>query len=684
MDQVKIQLKKLKGLVVEVEDVRFFERQSAMLSSFNISLNRLGYNMSSELLNALRTKSVPFIIDLHAKVKTTLKEIKGVHVTSKAFYPNFPGQVMETRETDLYLNAFLHYVTWGQWLPEFNEETREELNIPNETFEEIGLVSRKDYNKIFTSILSSKISVSEEDREIVDFFLKKESELVFPDEIPFKETLAIVGSHFLKSKKPIKGLINNATDVLRIMNYFSIQDSSLTQEFRLVSFPRATRRLIIEALEEVANVEDLLRHKTKWTRAFHCLHVGDYSTKLYEMASVVRDKVKVETFNSQVEALILDKKVARVTELLQSRPSEFARRVLHLMSLDQRSTGTIASKFSAVIDKVPTRILAQLYGETLSRQTGPDHFMVPLRGQGNALKRVEKVRKVLSENIYTSLRNLIETSLKSRFSGLGNLGKTWIDPALKNCPLPLQQRDSSSGTFSVERGTKVPLEGAENTLRFLVYWKGEDIDLSALLLKEDADLSKSQHISYTDLKHSYGCHSGDIIDGSAGASEYIDINMNLALFAGFRYVAMSVYVFSGPTFKKHSTCFAGFMMRNNPQTGDILDPRTVKYKFNLTSETSSTIPLLFDLKTKEVVFIDSAMLKVRGYRNIENHKSEMSDFIEYMLTTKNKMKLYDLFRIHAQSRGELVEDRENAETVFSLDEGITPFDVNLISSEFMI
>jgi hypothetical protein len=78
------------------------------------------------------------------------------------------------------------------------------------------------------------------------------------------------------------------------------------------------------------------------------------------------------------------------------------------------------------------------------------------------------------------------------------------------------------------------------------------------------------------------------------------------------------------------------------------------------------------------------MLGRVGYRNIENHKSEMSSLIEYMLTTKNKMKLYDLFRIHAQSRGELVEDRESAETVFSLDEGITPFDVNLISSEFMI
>lgn len=684
MNRTQIQLKKLNGLVVEKEEVRFFERQSEILATFNVSLNRLGYNMSQELLSALRTKSLPFITDLHVKVKRVLKETKGVHVVRKAFYPNFPEQVMETSEFELYLNAFVHYATRGQWLPEFDEKVREELHISNETFTEIGLITEKEYNNIFTSILSTKTSVSEEDMEIVDFFLKKEKGLIFPEEIPFKEVLAVVGAHLIRNGRPIKGIVSNATDVLRIMNYSSIKDSSLTGNFRLTSFSRPARRLLINALEEVANVEDLLRHKRHWVRAFHCLHVGDYSAKLYEMASVVRDKIKIETFNSRVEALILAKKVSAVTKVLKERPSEFARRVLHLMSLDERNAKLVATRFSEVVDKIPTRILSQLYGETLSRQTGPDYLMVPLRGRGNSLKKVEKVRETLSENVYTSLRELIETSLESRFAGLENLGKTWIDPCLKNCPLPLQQRDSSAGTFSVERGTKVSLGGNENTLRFFVYWKGQDIDLSALLLKEDANPDHSHHISYTNLKGPYGCHSGDVIDGSEGASEYIDVDMDLALKDGFRYITMSVYVFSGPTFKEHETCFAGFMMRDNPQTGAIIDPRAVKYKFNLTSETSSIVPLLFDLKTREVVFVDSSMLGRVGYRNIENHKSEMSSLIEYMLTTKNKMKLYDLFRIHAQSRGELVEDRESAETVFSLDEGITPFDVNLISSEFMI
>lgn len=49
-----------------------------------------------------------------------------------------------------------------------------------------------------------------------------------------------------------------------------------------------------------------------------------------------------------------------------------------------------------------------------------------------------------------------------------------------------------------------------------------------------------------------------------------------------------------------------------------------------------------------------------------------------------KPTLYDLFEMHAEARAkDLVASREEADTVFSMHEGITPFDADKIMSEFL-
>lgn len=53
------------------------------------------------------------------------------------------------------------------------------------------------------------------------------------------------------------------------------------------------------------------------------------------------------------------------------------------------------------------------------------------------------------------------------------------------------------------------------------------------------------------------------------------------------------------------------------------------------------------------------------------------------LTNLVKPNLYDLFRLHIEARGELVQDIEEAETIFSLNKGITPFDIEKIISDFI-
>jgi hypothetical protein len=53
------------------------------------------------------------------------------------------------------------------------------------------------------------------------------------------------------------------------------------------------------------------------------------------------------------------------------------------------------------------------------------------------------------------------------------------------------------------------------------------------------------------------------------------------------------------------------------------------------------------------------------------------------ITEVIKPDLYSLFLIHANARGSLVEKEEDADTIFSLERGITPFDLETIASEFL-
>ena len=48
-----------------------------------------------------------------------------------------------------------------------------------------------------------------------------------------------------------------------------------------------------------------------------------------------------------------------------------------------------------------------------------------------------------------------------------------------------------------------------------------------------------------------------------------------------------------------------------------------------------------------------------------------------------KPTLRELFVLHAEARGTLVDTRAGADTVFSMDEGLTPFDLPQIAADYM-
>lgn len=487
----------------------------------------------------------------------------------------------------------------------------------------------------------------------------------------FAETRCILLAELVqrKDKDTFIKLMNNITDVLRVCTYMSDGDISLARNTKFINFKRAHRRFFAEVLDATWDAETAVRHKNKWVKLLHSLHVGEYSKSMWRNAKALRENEHIPTFNGDIESRLKVMDIKGAIANLKKRPSEFARRLDHILRLTD-GPEYVVSELKSVIAEIPTKIIVQLIGHFNNRTTDRKTVVLP---KGQLAKAVLIDQKgELDETVrQTVLRELYGT-LMERFSKRDAIeGKVWIDEALKDCPVPSGMRSVTPGLVTVPRGTRFDF-GDDAVLRFFVYWKGMDIDLSATY--HDENFKTVGHVSYTRLRDqkAEAYHSGDITRAPNGASEFIDINVSKGLKKA-RYVAMNVFVFNGPTFKEHKECFVGWMGRSKPISNEIYEPSTVKHCIHLVNETSYVCPVIFDLKERKAIFVDMTKQERTHYwgNNVESNKAGIEDIL-YAAVNPKKMSLYDLFETHALVRSKgIVDNKEEADVIFGFDEDAT-------------
>ena len=110
-----------------------------------------------------------------------------------------------------------------------------------------------------------------------------------PDDIPVRETRALVIAHFLADDPELIDRAGTATDVLRLLYALMDADPGLrTPPARRKSLPRATRRLVLERLDRLPAetlVEDMLRHERAWKRIAENLHPFEFAVR-YPVAAL--------------------------------------------------------------------------------------------------------------------------------------------------------------------------------------------------------------------------------------------------------------------------------------------------------------------------------------------------------------------------------------------------------------
>lgn len=689
---------------------------AAYIGALLKNLESLGYCLSGELIEILYTFSGKELGIFLNNLISNLRKMLGASVSYHPMYPNFPEQVMELSDAELYLNALIHYLTDGKVLPYYEIQERE-TEILWQKQKVISYGTKEEFTQMMTDLILAKSSISETDQKDLEWYLLHEPNLLeqIPREIPFHEIKAFVCNVLLKRLKIAKQeeqeretalvseilfcYLTTATDVLRLATVSSGGDSSLAVPVRFRQFNRKERRMLLFLLENCKNLtEDMKRYRERFIKLGERLHPGEYYNRYPKTENAffkLRNGIKISTFAGKVEEYFTTYQLEPLLQFLKKRPGEFARRLDRLMRTFKKDQDIILKEFEVIADKIATPLLLQIRTHFLNRfkkDTMKERIFFP---KGNLAKAhiEENVLPELEEESCRQIVQILEETLIKIYSKREPMGKVYVAPEFCDYLVPFSQRSSSRAFRTVVRGSKLPISEETDFLRVFLYWhdgtERTDIDLAAVVLNEE--FIWMDHISYTNLKSQKmnACHSGDIVAAPKGASEFIDIGLQSAQKAGARYIVFTVNAYTQEPFCDLPECFMGYMERHSEwnekyigQRGKLYEPRTVKNKIDLTANTRICIPMTIDLLERKLVWMDMALKHMPSFNCVENNANNIIATCKALLHCE-RPNLKELLTLHIKARGEEVTEKTEADLCFDLEDGITPFDTEIFLSEYL-
>ena len=700
----KILLRRKNLLIVEPinADYEQTKNEQALVVTMMKNVQSLGFTFSKELFEALSHMNRDELKVFYSDLIPALKELVGADVEYNPMYPNFPTQVAEMDGIELFINAIVHYWSFGTLMPEYEKDER----LPLIDVNKMALLStgnHEDLMEIFKNLVASKTSLSAQDKEDVTTIIKDCADYAkyLPDEIPLKENVALIGKLIIeeapvKSASAISKYFRTATDVLRLVTALSDGDISLAGKTKYRNLKRRERRMILDLLANCGNItEDLFRYQYEWIRVAEILHPFEYNYPRYKNVNkafdTLRNDKKPLMFGGKVQAAILRKDMKAAADLLKSRPGEFARQLDKVLR-DSDNPAYILECFKSVAVEISAPVLLQVRQHFIGRMAETPNPVRVFFPKGNLAKAMSiknelpAIDKTICQNVAKACRDALIEQYKSKES----LGKVYVDEEFKNYLVPFSQRSASSTTKSVVRGSQLPIKSDATAVRAFIWWTNTakdngwdegrvDIDLSAAIY--DSDWNYVEHVSYTRLRSGKmkAFHSGDITNGGShkgkGVAEFIDVDIDAVAENG-RYIVFQVYNFTGQNYSTLENCRFGWMEREDVQSGEIFEPTTVNMVMDVNAEGKTAIPVIFDCVERKFIWCDMNLgidSSHRGGINLESNISGVTATC-YAMTHLNKPNIYDLAMLNAMARGTVVTDRNEADIIFSNDTTI-PFEI---------
>lgn len=652
-----------------------------------------GYIFSKELAIAISKEERNIIID---KLKAVIKVIEDFKSDKNytVFYKNFPDEVINMSEVDLYINQILHY--WIGYLPNNSENIIKEDVEPSKLVKarELNLIDDEMIEKLFIDLLSSNVTLSEQYLDDVCVLTNNKSikELEkYMEYIQMKETLTTVSSYILKKEGVLVGNFKTATDILRLIA--KISDVELNNKhIHFAYFSRAELSQLMTKLENLQNpMPDIKRYSKPW-HTFFKLYAKKINFHKYPKVRKVADMLFGD-ISYMTERGKINEKIKRLPIMSEEELDNFVKEyivfygdyVREILSLLNKAKENQYEKLllglENCVTKVNTRILFQLYDRIINLKAKDKTIPRLVNSKGKWRRLRESIS--LSDELLNRVLQIVEDGIKTQLKEKETLGKVYIDEDYKNIMLTTSEKDSNVSLRPMTRGSRIKFNPNAEVLRFFVAWKNldektlkelntiydrVDVDLSALTFNENLEFNDV--VAYYNQKKSGFAFSGDITNAPEGALEYIDVfDLERLKKKGNRYILMQIRSYNGYTFEEINSVYAGVMELTSIEAKEKKNmySTAITEGFQIVSSERTTNTILVDLKKFEYIWLDMNMdsYKLDIFQNALNYEEipYLNDMLRYF-SRKQYITMYDLLKLNADVRGVLTKDKKEADVIF--------------------
>ena len=667
-----------------------------------------GYIFSKELAIAISKEERNVIID---KLKAVIKVIEDFKSDKNytVFYKNFPDEVINMSEVDLYINQILHY--WIGYLPSNSENVIKEDVEPSKLVKarELNLIDDEMIEKLFIDLLSSNVTLSEQYLDDVCILTNNKSikELEkYMEYIQMKETLTVVSSYILKKEGVLIGNFKTTTDILRLIAKIS-GDELNNKHIHFAYFSRTELSQLMTKLENLQNpMPDIKRYSKPWHTFFKL-----YAKKInFHKYPKVRNAVDMlfGDISYMTERGKINEKIKRLPIMSEEELDNFVKEyivfygdyVREILSLLNKAKENQYEKLllglENCVTKVNTRILFQLYDRIINLKAKDKTVPRLVNSKGKWRRLKESIS--LSDELLNRVLQIVEDGIKTQLKEKENLGKVFIDEDYKNIMLTTSEKDSNVSLRPMTRGSRIKFNPKAEVLRFFVAWKNldektlkelntayskldektlkeltpmysrVDVDLSALTFNENLEFNDV--VAYYNQKKSGFAFSGDITDAPEGALEYIDVfDLERLKKKGNRYILMQIRSYNGYTFEEINSVYAGVMELTSIEAKEKKNmySTAITEGFQIVSSERTTNTILVDLKNYEYIWLDMNMdsYKLDIFQNALNYEEipYLNDMLRYF-SRKQYVTMYDLLKLNADVRGILTKNKKEADVIF--------------------
>jgi hypothetical protein len=185
-----------------------------------------------------------------------------------------------------------------------------------------------------------------------------------------------------------------------------------------------------------------------------------------------------------------------------------------------------------------------------------------------------------------------------------------------------------------------------------------DLDLSVAIF--DAGWQHIGTCDFTNLRwnETAAVHSGDRTDAPPpdGASEFLDLDLDLLLSKDARYLVTTVYSYNNVPFDDMAEAFAGLMTLSDVD-GPAFDARAVEQRFDIAGRARARVPFVVDVAERTLRWLDVAQ-GVTGtdhavHRHVDGLALLGSALCDYY-STPARVRLGELALWHAAARARTV------------------------------